>query len=58
MQCLGIAAAVICHKWAEGLTLGIAFRTANVELKMSTIMITIQAFMSPLGIGIGWILSS
>jgi zinc transporter ZupT len=25
MACISISAAVICHKWAEGLTLGIIF---------------------------------
>jgi len=55
--CLGIALAVVCHKWAEGLTLGLAFFKADVDLKMSTIMIAIQAVMNPLGIFVGWILS-
>jgi len=55
---LAISGAVVCHKWAEGLTLGIAFRKAGVDLKMSTTMICIQAVMNPIGITIGWILSS
>jgi len=56
--CLGIALAVICHKWAEGLTLGLAFFKADVDVKTATIMIAIQAVMNPLGILIGWILSN
>jgi len=56
-SCLGIAAAVICHKWAEGLTLGIAFFRAKTEIKMASWMIFIQAVMNPVGIIIGWILS-
>jgi zinc transporter 1/2/3 len=40
-KCITLAAAVCCHKWAEGITLGLAFKKANVELKMSTIMIAI-----------------
>jgi len=55
--CIGIAAAVVCHKWAEGLTLGTAFFKAGVDIKTSTIMITIQAIMNPVGILIGWMLS-
>ena len=46
-----------CHKWAEGLTLGIAFRKADIDIKISTIMIVIQACMNPIGVAIGWILS-
>lgn len=30
-DCIGIATAVICHKWAEGLTLGVAFKKADIE---------------------------
>jgi len=56
--CLGIALAVICHKWAEGLTLGLAFFKADVDVKTATIMIGIQAIMNPLGILIGWLLSN
>lgn len=48
---------MLCHKWAEGLTLGLAFAEANVPLKISTIMIAIQAIMNPIGIALGWALS-
>lgn len=57
-ECLGIAVAVICHKWAEGLTLGIAFFRAKTDLKTASWMIFIQAVMNPVGIIIGWVLSS
>jgi zinc transporter 1/2/3 len=40
----------------EGLTLGLAFRKAKIDLKTSTIMIAIQAAMNPIGVGLGWIL--
>ncbi|KRX05287.1 hypothetical protein PPERSA_00588 [Pseudocohnilembus persalinus] len=56
-QALGIALAVIAHKWAEAMTLGISFRKANIEVNNATIMIAIQAFMNPIGIGLGWIMS-
>lgn len=38
---LALSAAVVCHKWAEGLTLGLAFADANIPVKISTIMIAI-----------------
>ena len=43
---MAISGAVVCHKWAEGLTLGIAFRKAGVDLKMSTTMICIQLLVT------------
>jgi zinc transporter 1/2/3 len=57
VKCLILSAAVLCHKWAEGITLGLSFKRANTDLKISTIMIFIQALMNPIGVGIGWILS-
>jgi zinc transporter 1/2/3 len=57
VKALSIALAVVCHKWAEGLTLGLAFKKAGVDIKTSTIMILIQAIMNPVGVAIGWILS-
>jgi len=55
---IGIAAVILSHKWAEGFTLGLAFSRANVDLQMATRMITLQGLLNPLGIIIGWILSS
>ncbi|CAD8181701.1 unnamed protein product [Paramecium octaurelia] len=57
-QCLGISLAVICHKWAEGLTLGLSFKKANTNIQSATIMIFIQAIINPIGILMGWILSN
>jgi len=57
-ECAGIGAAVVCHKWAEGLTLGIAFSKAGVDIDRAILMITLQAFMNPIGVAIGWILSN
>lgn len=54
---LALTAAVICHKWAEGLTLGLAFADADIPINISTAMIAIQAIMNPIGIAIGWALS-
>lgn len=56
-SCLGIALAVICHKWAEGLTLGTAFADAKVDKSEARNMIILQAIMNPIGIGLGWIIS-
>ncbi|EGR33716.1 zip zinc transporter family protein, putative, partial [Ichthyophthirius multifiliis] len=58
IKCLIFAAAVLCHKWAEGITVGLLFKKANINLKVATIMIFIQAIMNPIGVGIGWSLSN
>ncbi|KAM3138293.1 hypothetical protein pb186bvf_009569 [Paramecium bursaria] len=55
--CVGVAVAVACHKWAEGFTLGSAFRQAGVNKRTAIIMIVIQACFNPVGIMIGWLLS-
>ena len=55
---IALSAAVICHKWAEGLTLGMSYANNNIPIKLSTIMITISACCNPIGIGIGWLLSN
>ncbi|CAD8074773.1 unnamed protein product [Paramecium primaurelia] len=57
-RCIGIALAVFCHKWAEGLTLGLTFKKAKVPHSKAKKLIVLQALMNPLGISIGWILSS
>lgn len=41
IKVISISLAIICHKWAEGLTLGLAFKKSDVDLKMSSIMIII-----------------
>lgn len=41
VKALSIAAAVVCHKWAEGLTLGLAFKKADTDLTTSSYMIAI-----------------
>jgi zinc transporter 1/2/3 len=35
VKCLIISAAVLCHKWAEGITLGLSFKKSNVNMKTS-----------------------
>ncbi|KAL4462641.1 hypothetical protein ABPG74_000471 [Tetrahymena malaccensis] len=56
-KCLTIALAVLVHKWAEGLVLGLALRQSKMSLGRATMMVAIQAAMNPMGIGIGWALS-
>ncbi|KAL4505217.1 hypothetical protein ABPG72_016284 [Tetrahymena utriculariae] len=56
-KCLTIALAVLVHKWAEGLVLGLALKQSKMNLGKATIMVAIQAAMNPMGIGIGWALS-
>ncbi|EGR31297.1 zip zinc transporter family protein, putative [Ichthyophthirius multifiliis] len=58
IKCLILVAAVLCHKWAEGITIGLSFKKANIDLKVASIMIIIQAVMNPIGVGIGWSLSN
>ena len=50
--------ATLCHKWAASLTLGISFSKGTIEPKHAISMILIFSCSTPLGIGIGWILSS
>lgn len=49
--------AIIAHKWAASLTLGISFVKAGVSKKQFIIMILIFAFITPVGIALGLILA-
>lgn len=55
---LSITIAVMAHNWAHSMTLGIAYRKADINLVSSTIQIFLQGLLNPLGIGVGWILTS
>lgn len=46
---LGFLFAILAHKWAEAMTIGISFAKANTDFKQSMIMITISAFATPIG---------
>lgn len=50
--------AIIGHKWAESLTLGISFSKTQTEKSMFIKMIIIFSFFTPVGVGIGMILNS
>ena len=54
---LSLFLAIAAHKWAASLTLGISFVKAGVEKKQLIIMVLIFAFIGPVGIAIGLILS-
>ena len=54
---LSLFFAIAAHKWAASLTLGISFVKAGVEKKQLIIMVLIFAFIGPVGIAIGLILS-
>ena len=50
--------AISLHKWAASLSLGISFVKSRVKKKQFIIMVLIFAFISPIGIVFGMILSS
>lgn len=50
--------AIIAHKWAESLTLGISFVKANAPKKSIIIMCSVFSIIGPLGIVVGILLST
>lgn len=54
---LSLFLAIAAHKWAASLTLGISFVKAEVVKKQLIIMVLIFAFIGPVGIAFGLILS-
>lgn len=55
---ISLLLAILAHKWAEAITLGVSFTKANVDKKMFLKMISIFSVFTPVGIGIGMILSA
>ena len=55
---LSLFLAIAAHKWAASLTLGISFVKAGIERKQLILMVLIFAFIGPVGVVIGLILSS
>ena len=49
--------AILAHKWAESLTLGISFVRAGTQKKQFLTMALIFGAIGPLGVVIGWVLS-
>ena len=54
---LSLFLAIVAHKWAASLTLGISFVKAGVQRNQLIIMVLIFAFIGPVGVAIGLILS-
>jgi zinc transporter 1/2/3 len=53
---LGLASAIIVHKWAEGLTLGLIYRKENYSRLVRTMMIFVQAIINVAGLCVGTII--
>ena len=53
---LSLASAILIHKWAEGLTLGLIYQKASYKQRTIRIMIAFQAFVNVLGLLSGVIL--
>jgi zinc transporter 1/2/3 len=53
---LSLASAILVHKWAEGLTLGLIYKKEGFSNKTSTIMIIVQGFINVLGLVSGSLL--
>lgn len=53
---ISLLLAILAHKWAEALTLGVSFTKAETEKSMFIKMITIFAVFTPFGVGIGMVL--
>jgi len=53
---LGLASAIVVHKWAEGLTLGLIYRKENYSKPIRTVMILVQALVNVAGLVVGTII--
>jgi solute carrier family 39 (zinc transporter), member 1/2/3 len=47
---LSLASAILVHKWAEGLTLGLIYRKEGFSDKISTLMVVFQGCINVLGL--------
>ena len=55
---ISLMVAILGHKWAESLTLGLSFSKTSTERNTFIKMITIFSLFTPLGIGLGMILNN
>lgn len=55
---LSLALAIVAHKWAEALTLGLSCAKADTEKSRFFIMISIFSLFTPVGVALGMLLSS
>ena len=56
MSVIGLATAILVHKWAEGLTLALLYKKEGFKTKTITIAIIFQGFVNVLGLLTGSIL--
>lgn len=52
---LGLTFAVLFHKWAEALTVGVSILQANMSSTMNLVMIIVFSLASPVGILVGMV---
>ena len=50
---LSLASAILVHKWAEGLTLGLIYKKEGFSSKTSTIMVVVQGCVNVIGLVAG-----
>ena len=55
---LSTAIAIMFHKWADALSMGIHYRNRNVSKKVAYGLIIGQALLNALAIGFGWAIDS
>lgn len=53
---LGLASAIVVHKWAEGLTLGLIYRKEKYSSRVTNLMILVQAAVNVIGLVVGTII--
>ena len=53
---MSLASAILVHKWAEGLTLGLMYKKEGYGDRMAKTMVFIQGFINILGLLVGSIL--
>ena len=52
-----IIIAILLHKWAESMSVGIGITKSNIKMWMTILLIAVFSLATPLGIGIGLIFS-
>ena len=57
-EILSMYLAMIAHKWSEALTVGISFVNAELPDLQSIFLVIFLALLTPIGIFLGWMLSS
>ncbi len=50
---LSLASAILVHKWAEGLTLGLIYKKEGFSSQTSTIMVVVQGCVNVIGLVAG-----